>query len=379
MNYSRMKNSLSLPPSSRRQAAFDRGHPTFDLMRQENIARGLWTEDDFKPLSRQYEELGLDKLTDTELDRHFPGMPLSMIPASIQIGRILENGTSVASQSQTASTASSINDPQGTFAWQLPDSKQSRAGTAADWEAKYALNLNPDSGIPDAAGALVSGVAQAVPRMLGAAMGAQEKVSEELRSPVAEGNLAYADKGGEDAAPSKAKKSGGKLPDVRHIPGSRSYVHHDPVEGPRTVTPFVDDIPGFDWHSDRNLFNRVPGKKPHPVYKDSALPDPLGLGRQTRKIVSHYEDHLGNEWKPDFLVFTGWYHGFRNYSFRGTGEFSGCQAVYRPDGQVMTAGSLRSTFDYGIPGRPSHSNLDIDHHEASGGSSYRDPDLTEVY
>lgn len=161
------------------------------------------------------------------------------------------------------------------------------------------------------------------------------------------------------------------LPDITHNPGSRTYTYNDPENGPRDVVPFADKIPGFDWHRDRNMFNIIPGIKPHRVYKE------VWHGNAKVREFSHYEDHLGNEWTADFLVFTGPYHGNRNYSFRGTGQYTGCQAVYTPNGKVITSGPQRSTFDYGRPGTGAHGDVDIDPHKADSG--YRDPDLSTVF
>jgi hypothetical protein len=167
------------------------------------------------------------------------------------------------------------------------------------------------------------------------------------------------------------------LPDIRHNPGSRTYTWYDPKKAPRSVTPFVDTIPGFDWHRDRNMFNKIPGKKPKKVYKKVYRDSKQGP--RYEDVYSHHEDHRGNRWKPNFRFFTGKYHGKENLSFRGTGQYRGCQVVYTPKGNVMTTGELRSTFDYGRPGTFSHGSLDIDPHNAPGGKSYRDPDLSRVF
>lgn len=120
-------------------------------------------------------------------------------------------------------------------------------------------------------------------------------------------------------------------------------IYNAAAGGSRSVTPFVDEVPRFDWHTDRNLFNFAPGKMPRPniveVYKDSKQ------RARIEKIITHYIDHHGNKWNHDYQAFTGKYHGIENLSMRGTGRYIGCQAVYTPEKKLMTEGPQRSTFD----------------------------------
>lgn len=190
------------------------------------------------------------------------------------------------------------------------------------------------------------------------------------------GGVAYqaANKASKQAAQKADKSAKFKpLPYLRHSPGSRTYMYYDPKTGPRNVTPFEDEIPGFDWHKDRNIFNMVPGNRPHPVYIK------VWHGNAIGSELSHYEDHQGNRWNPNWRFFTESYHGKENLSFRGTGQYEGCQAVYTPEGKIMTTGDWRSTFDYGRPGTLGHRGLDMKPHDAPGGKSYRDPDLSRVF
>lgn len=158
-------------------------------------------------------------------------------------------------------------------------------------------------------------------------------------------------------------------PDIRHIPGSRTYIYNDPVEGSRNVTPFVDEIPGFDWHTDRNLFNFVSGKMPKPIFQN-----------EHSDRILHYIDHNGNKWLRDFPRFAGPYHGYENSSMRGTRRYKGCQAVYDSNEVLITEGPKRGTFDYETPDIFSvgdHKKKDVNPHKADSG--YRSPDLSKVF
>jgi hypothetical protein len=137
--------------------------------------------------------------------------------------------------------------------------------------------------------------------------------------------------------------------------------------GARNVTPFEDRIFGFNWHRDRNRFNRAPRTAPKPVY---------GRAMRGQRAVAFYLDHQGARWTKDSPL-NGINHGWGNDVYRGMGRNIGCQAVY-DKGRLIDSGSELGTFDYGRPivlwG--DHLELDINKH---GGSKFYTPNLTKVY
>lgn len=352
MSWIKPFNTAERPLSARRWSAFNRGHPAFDLIRRDNIASGKWPKDKFKPLSEQYEDLGLDKLSDFELEQFYPGIPFSMIPATHHISRILEEADAARKGSTgRGATGKVATGLTSDFAYQPPDVTSFSATGASGLVSKAAKIATEAAGVPTGGvwGGLLSQVAKA----------------------------SVADKsGGANYASSSTQSHGSAgLPDIRHIPGSRTYIYNDPAKGSRSVTPFADEIPGFDWHRDRNLFNFAPGKMPKPSYREI----PSGRGPPTR-MLTHYVDHRGSKWFADYSGNTGPYHGWDNLSLRGRGQFIGCQAIYSPEDRLITSGPQRGTFDYTAPGFFSvlgHRTDDVNPHKID--SSYRDPDLTTVY
>jgi hypothetical protein len=322
------------PVSFARQLAFDHRDPTFDLMRRENIASGKWPENKFKPLSRQYEELGLDRLSDGELSQLYPGVPLSVIPATLHISSALEEKTA---------------------------SKSVLSGATSGYAAPF-----------------ISATQRALDAVLSSGIGVNTLPSQVAGRSL--GSESRASKGrGYDRSSAKYSVGPAGLPDIKHIPGSRTYIYNDPARGTRNVTPFVDEIPGFDWYTDRKLFNRVPRKRPQPV-KESRVNLPPGAGTRSVRVVE-YRDHLGNRWFADVKNITGPYHGYENTSFRGSGEYKGYQAVYTLGGMLMTSGPQRSTYDYNPPSSlfriGKHKATDVNPHNSN--SKYRDPDLSTVF
>lgn len=120
----------------------------------------------------------------------------------------------------------------------------------------------------------------------------------------------------------------------------------------KVVTPFVDEIPGFDWHKDRNIFNRVP----------SSMPERTVLGRRGRSPIYRFVDSEGGIWSADNPVTSGYFHGWENTTFRGTGINAGSQATYSPSGQLVDSGIYMGTFDYGPAGTAAHVELDVKPH-----------------
>lgn len=65
----------------------------YDLLRRDMIAGGKWTEQSHPTLAQQYQNLGLDQLTNTEINELHPNVPLDMVPATHQISQVLEKET----------------------------------------------------------------------------------------------------------------------------------------------------------------------------------------------------------------------------------------------------------------------------------------------
>lgn len=82
----------------------------YDLLRQDMIASGKWTEQSHPTLVQQYQNLGLDQLTQGEINELHPNVPLNMVPATHQISQILE----------TESLAKQGVQPGTTFAKRTP-------------------------------------------------------------------------------------------------------------------------------------------------------------------------------------------------------------------------------------------------------------------
>lgn len=147
---------------------------------------------------------------------------------------------------------------------------------------------------------------------------------------------------------------------------TQKYYFNDPNIGQRRVTPFEDNIPQFDWHKDRNIFNIIPEEMPEKVKVEI-----------WRYRGYEYQDQYGNSWIPDNPITSGIYHGWENTTFRGTGLYQGSQVTYGPDGKIIDSGPYMGTFDYGSPPSREHSALDVKPHDPVN-NPYT-PNLSTIY
>jgi RHS repeat-associated protein len=131
---------------------------------------------------------------------------------------------------------------------------------------------------------------------------------------------------------------------------TKNYYFYDPNEGQKQVKPMVDEIPSFNWHKDRNLFNLVP-KKMKKVWQFNG---------------TLFIDRYGNIWKPDNPLAASKYHGYLSgkSTYRGTGYYSGCQATYDRNGELVDEGPHMGTWDYASPSvsKAEHYRLDVKPH-----------------
>ena len=145
---------------------------------------------------------------------------------------------------------------------------------------------------------------------------------------------------------------------------SKKFFYNDPNKGQQVKTPFKDDILKFDWDKDRNVFNIVPGKGPEGILVYT------GYG-----YVIIYVDKSNNIWTKDSSIW-GWLnvgHGKDNSVYRGTGAFQGSQAVFDKEGNLVTSGEHRGTFDYYPAWTLGHVRFDM-----WNAGPYSNPDRTWV-
>ena len=211
----------------------------------------------------------------------------------------------------------------------------------------------------DGANANNSSLSNAAPQGGAVAQGGQQN-SSPAASPTGSQNVAGNQNATNGANTTAANLAQGTrtLPDIRFNPATRTYTYNDPTTGPRNVTPFRDEISGFNWHTDRNLFNRAPNEMPR------------------RGEDGRYVDNQGNVWTPDNAVSSAIFHGINNTTFRGTGDNLGCQITYNRQGELVDSGKHMGTFDYARAPSEDHTRLDVNPHYQN--SNYT-PNLTTRY